>query len=152
MYATKVLSVFELMGCLAKRSGLFGQYQKGLACLRYKEYGRATTIWLKLAETGDARAQFDLGVMFQAGLGMEPEYEESLRWLRKAADQGYGRAENYLGAMYRTGRGVERDLEKALRYFKRAMEHGHKQGRENYNELLANGFPPDRTEEIGYDE
>lgn len=39
-------------------------YQKG-------EFGRAFTEWQPLAERGDARAQFNLGVLLEQGKGVE---------------------------------------------------------------------------------
>ena len=45
--------------------------------------------WYKLAaEQGHARAQYNLGAMYQNGEGVEEDYEEAVKWLTKAAEQG----------------------------------------------------------------
>ena len=71
MYATKGMTVSELLWCLVQRTGAFGLYKKGLAHLNYHEYEKAFATWLKLAEGGSAQAQFDLGVMLHNGLGVD---------------------------------------------------------------------------------
>lgn len=48
MYATKEMSVSELIGCLIRKTGLLGRYQKGLGHLQYQEYEKAYRIWLGL--------------------------------------------------------------------------------------------------------
>lgn len=46
----------------------------------------------KLADAGNARAQFDLGCMYAFGLGMEKNKAEALKWLRKALENGRAKA------------------------------------------------------------
>lgn len=147
MYATKGMSVSELIGCFIRKTGLLGRYQKGLGHLQFQQYEKAHRIWLGLAENGHAQAQFDLGIMFHNGLGLEKDEEMALYWFEKAASQNHADAENYLGAIHKTGRGVAQDIGKAQMYFKRAMEHGNEDARSNYSELLAHGLPKQSREE-----
>ena len=49
------------------------------------------------AEQGDADAQNDLGVMYMDGHGVEPDYDEALKWWRKAAEQGHAGSQHSLG-------------------------------------------------------
>ena len=58
------------------------------------------------AEQGDADAQFNLGLMYDAGEGVPQNYTEAARWFRMAAEQGFADAQLNLGYMYDTGRGV----------------------------------------------
>ena len=141
MYATKGMSVTELIGCLARKTGLFGRYQKGLGHLQYQEYEKASQVWLELSESGHAQAQYDLGVMLHNGLGLDKDHERALYWFEKAASQDHADAENYIGAIYMTGNGAVQDIEKALLYLKKAMEHGNENARDSYAELLAEGLP-----------
>jgi len=48
------------------------------------------------AERGDANAQFQLGVQYMQGQGVERDYEEGIRWLSEAADQNHESAQLYL--------------------------------------------------------
>lgn len=44
--------------------------------------------WQKVAEQGYAYAQYNLGIMYQYGQGVEQSNEKAVEWYRKAADQG----------------------------------------------------------------
>ena len=40
-----------------------------------------------LAEKGDASAQYNLGLMYIRGHGVEQDFNEAFKWTKKAADQ-----------------------------------------------------------------
>ncbi|MBF0097113.1 MAG: SEL1-like repeat protein [Magnetococcales bacterium] len=44
---------------------------------------------LKLAEQGDADAQFKLGFMYAKGITVAMDGREAFKWLGKAAEQGH---------------------------------------------------------------
>ena len=48
---------------------------------------------------GHARAQANLGVMYQKGWGVAKDYAEALRWYRLAADQGFAAAQAKLASL-----------------------------------------------------
>ena len=48
------------------------------------------------AELGHAAAQYELGVAYSLGLGIEQNHEESMKWYRKAAEQGHEEAIGFL--------------------------------------------------------
>src|SRR5712691_4348728 len=58
------------------------------------------------AEEGEAKAQFNLGVMYDNGQGVPQDYNEAAKWYTKAAEQGFPAAEYNLAGMYEDGRGV----------------------------------------------
>ena len=80
--------------------------------------------WLPLAELGDVEAQYNLGVMYDQGTGMEKDLGKAAEWYRKAAEQGFVDAHAHLGLMYYHGQGVSRDVEKAARWLQLASDHG----------------------------
>ena len=55
---------------------------KGAYTTAFKEFKAA-------AVSGDARAQYSLAVMYNDGIGVKKNLEESLRWFRQAAAQGH---------------------------------------------------------------
>jgi len=67
----------------------------------------------KLAEQGDAAAQFAVGAHYATGDGVPQDYAEAVRWFTQAAEQGHVGAQATLGAYYWSGRGVPQDLNKA---------------------------------------
>ncbi len=76
------------------------------------------------AEKGNAKAQCDLGYMYNVGIRVEQNYEEAVKWYRKAAEQGNADAQFNLGVMYDNGTGVEQDTDEAIRWFRKAARKG----------------------------
>ena len=71
----------------------------------------------KAAEQGDAKAQFDMGLMYEAGYDVPKDLAEAVKWFRKAAEQGYLGAQLFLGWMYEKGEGVPKDEIEALAWY-----------------------------------
>jgi len=66
------------------------------------------------AESGDADAQYDLGVAYANGYGVPQDYARSALWYLKGAQQGLAKAQHELGSLYLSGQGVETDRAEAL--------------------------------------
>ena len=62
-----------------------------------------------LAENGNVDAQFELGMMYNEGKGVEQDFKEAVKWYQKAADQGDAGAQYALGHLYYNGMGVKED-------------------------------------------
>jgi TPR repeat protein len=97
--------------------GGYQSYLKG-------DYTAAYDEWLPLAELGDAEAQFNLGVLYDEGAGVERDLATAADWYRKAATQGFIDAQTNLGIMYYHGLGVDRDHELAAHWFRLAADQG----------------------------
>lgn len=93
----------------------------------------------QLAEQGNANAQYNLGVMYDKGYGVERDYAKARKWYKKAAAQNYAKAEHNLGVMYQEGRGVQASSAAAARWFKRAARHGEPAAQNNLAVLYARG-------------
>ena len=63
------------------------------------EFAAAMREWRPLAEAGDARAQFNLGVLYDEGRGVAIDRSEALKWWRKAAAQGHRRAQHNIALL-----------------------------------------------------
>ena len=59
---------------------------------------------------GYADAQFNLGMMYEKGQGVEQSYEKAVEYFTMAAAQWYAGAQCNLGLMFATGQGVEESL------------------------------------------
>jgi TPR repeat protein len=73
-----------------------GQFEDGQAASKRGDYSEAVRLWRPLAEQGDARAQFWLGLMYFNGQGLPQDFDQGATWFRKAADQGYAAAQTAL--------------------------------------------------------
>ena len=87
--------------------------------------------WVReMAEKGNVDAQATLGICYDAGRGVEQNYEKSLYWFRKAAEQGHADAQAILGYKYMQGLGVPKDYEQGLYWYRKAAEQGHAEAKE----------------------
>ena len=77
------------------------------------------------AEQGDVFAQFDLGLMYNNGIGVVQDYKEAVKWYTKAAEQGYTYAQTNLGFMYGMGQGLVQDYKSAHMWFNIAAANGY---------------------------
>ena len=55
---------------------------------------------VKLAENGNADSQYDLGLIYYNGDGVDKNYRKAKDWLGKAASQGLSEAQAVLDIMY----------------------------------------------------
>ena len=74
-----------------------------------------------------AKAQFELGAMYQNGLGVSQDYKEAVKWYRLSAEQGDPETQYILGTMYKDGRGVPQDYALAHMWFNLSGSNGNKQ-------------------------
>ena len=76
------------------------------------------------AEQGDAKAQYNVGVMYALGQGVSQDYQIALYWITTAAEQGYALAQDLLGRIFRDGQYVPQDYPKAIQWFLKAAKQG----------------------------
>lgn len=97
---------------------------KGVEAYNRSEFVTALPLLQSAASQGDAKAQFYLGLMSFAGLGVPQNIDQCISMLTKSADGGYVEAEVVLGEMYSLGKGVSKDRAKAAVWYERAADHG----------------------------
>jgi len=88
------------------------------------DHAKALRLIRPLANDGDATAQFNLGLMYMTGQGVQQDYSAAALWFRKAAEQGYAFAQSNLGTLFRDGRGVAQDDTEAVMWFRKAADQG----------------------------
>lgn len=87
-------------------------------------YAEAFLLYQKLADLGHAKAQFNLGVMYDLGQYVAQNYAQAVSWYCKAAEQGNANAQYNLAFKYQTGQGVIKDDTKAAYWYRKAAEEG----------------------------
>lgn len=83
---------------------------EGVSAIGKGDFQTALLELQPLAEQGNADAQFNLGLMYFNGTGVQQDDQAALKWFRLAADQGDAFAQFALGNMYFMGRGVSANL------------------------------------------
>jgi TPR repeat protein len=104
------------------------------------DYAKALRLIRPLANDGDATAQFNLGLMYVTGSGVQQDESAAALWFRKAAEQGYARAQTNLETLYRDGRGVTEDVTEAVMWFRKAAEQGHPKAMLDLGVMYAEGL------------
>jgi hypothetical protein len=78
----------------------------------------------KLANLGNADAQWQMAVRFHDGAGVPQSDTQAMLWFQLAAEQGNVAAQSALGSYYWAGRGVPEDLSKAYMWSEIALAGG----------------------------
>lgn len=88
------------------------------------------------AEQGDAVAQFDLGFLYDNGIGVAEDDEQAIYWYNRSAHGGDKVAQFNLATLYEMGEGVEQDYIQAYMWYYIASQKGHPES-EDYLASLA---------------
>ena len=93
----------------------------------------------RLANQGDAEAQYNLALMYDEGEEVRQDHFKAFEWYQKAANQGFASAQFNLGVMYRSGEGVRQDYAKALQWYQKAANQRYAASQYNIGILYYNG-------------
>ena len=67
-------------------------FQKGLTAYKSGDFATALRVWTPLAKQGNARAQYNLDLMYGNGQGVSKDDKTAVKWYKLAAKQGYADA------------------------------------------------------------
>lgn len=91
----------------------------------HENYEEAVKWFQKAADQGHAEAQFSLGVMYHAGLGVQKNRAESAKWHEKSSQQGNKKAQFCLAEMYLLGDGVTKDVDLGMNFLLASAKNGY---------------------------
>jgi TPR repeat protein len=140
-----LVTIFVLLSSLASVSVPFtnlvfaGQFDDAVAAYERGDYASAFRLMKPLAENGDAKAQHNLGVMYDRGRGIPQDHTKAWKWYRRAAEQGFPEAQHNLGFMYYQGQGVPQNYTEAAKWYRRAAEQGMKDSQVNLGLMYYQG-------------
>ncbi|WP_302983613.1 tetratricopeptide repeat protein [uncultured Muribaculum sp.] len=108
-----------------------------------KNYAKAMQLYKQIPD--DKNAQFQIGYMYDNGLGTTQSYTDAAYWYRKAAEQGEASAQCYLGIMYSYGRGITQSYTDALYWYRKAAKQGYATAQNNLGYMYLNGKGVDKS-------
>ena len=114
-------------------------FHRGGEALGRKDYPTALAWFRKAADQGFAKAQYNLGLMYELGDGVARDYAQAMIWYRKAADQGLATAQYEIGHLYNGGHGVARDYAQAMIWYRKAADQGDASAQNNIGFMYADG-------------
>lgn len=96
--------------------------------------------WLEQrAKTGDAVAEYRLGVLYALGQGVKQDYAHAAQLFKSAANGGVAEAQYNVAVMYSEGMGVQRDPAQAVTWYEKAAEQGNANAAFNLGVAYSNG-------------
>ncbi len=122
-HTTKLIPLI-LMLALPVYAGGDQYLDRATEAFRSGDYATAVRYFRKMADDGDAEAQFMLTTMYAKGMsGVEQDVTEARKWLHVAAENGSLRAQELLSKSYEVGSlGLTRDKEKAQYWRDRMLQ------------------------------
>jgi len=121
-------------------------FDEGEQAFKRRDFRAAIAEFTPLADAGDARAQYHLGLMLLNGLGTTRDEVKAADYLGRAAVQNHTQAQGLVGLLYLQGRGVPRDEAKGADLVRRAADDGLATAQYAMGQLVAEGragFPKD---------
>lgn len=95
-------------------------YSDAFAAAEKGNYDKALSLFIPLAEQGNAQAQFNLALMYHGGLGVKRSEQQAVVWYQRAATNGSKEAQEFLAVGYQEGWfGLPRDNRQASYWFER---------------------------------
>jgi uncharacterized protein len=80
-----------------------GQYVEAVDAAIDGNYRSAYSKWMPLAKQGNARAQFNLALLYHGGLYVKFNEDQAVFWYQQAAENGIREAQEYLAVGYKEG-------------------------------------------------
>ncbi len=91
------------------------------------------------AKKGDAKAQNEIGLCYDQGVGVAKDAQQAFLWYSKSAAQNYPTAQYNVGVCYYYGRGVALSYEDAVSWYRKAANQGFAQAQYNLGICYMNG-------------
>jgi TPR repeat protein len=90
----------------------------------YKEISKELKKFLMEAEKGDSKTQYDIGLMYQNGIGVSLDHKEAAEWFRRSAEQD-DFAQFFVNVLlYDVGMDKTQDFEEKAKQFRLLAEIG----------------------------
>ena len=116
--------IIAIVLLLAVQSASAVDFWAGSAYYLRGDFTAALREWRPLAEEGDARAQYYLGIMHANGEGVPENDRQAAYWFQESARQGNSQSQYHLGIMYANGEGVPEDDPQAVYWFRKSANQG----------------------------
>lgn len=104
-----------------------------------KDYAGAHAIYVALANQNDAKACYNLGLMYQSGDGVPKNLDEAVKWYAKSASLNFAEAQYTLGSLVFQRFIQNITYPQAVSYYEQAAKQGHVKSQLNLGMLYLRG-------------
>ncbi|WP_282605554.1 tetratricopeptide repeat protein [Pelagibius sp. Alg239-R121] len=123
----------------ARAAPAHADFESGWQAYKAGDLSAAVEVWTEAGEAGDARAQYNLGVLHDRGLGVERNLQSALKWWRRAALQEHRSAQHNI-ALTLIERGAAADLSEAVGWLEKAASAGFVRSQYSLGKMYETGF------------
>ena len=100
-------------------------YEDGVEAAFSGDFDTAFKEFTIAAQEGLSLAQYNLGILYFTGQGVEQDFDEAFEWTKRAAEQGHLNAQFNLGSLYLDGQGTQISVLEGVNWFTQAAKNGH---------------------------
>jgi uncharacterized protein len=118
---------------------VYAGFDEAAAAFEVGDYDKVLKQVHPLAEAGDSRSQYAMGVLYENGFAVAKDPQQAAAWYLKAAEQGNSDAQYNLGAMHEHGIGMPVNYTKAAHWYRLAAEQGDIDALSNLGVLYQKG-------------
>jgi len=126
-FAVEAVQGYEQETALIKKAGegdAGAAFNLGYTYYSQQNYPGALRWYGKAADLGNARAAFEIAIIYRDGLLGKSDLKKMTQYLERAAKQGLDLAQMELGASYVQGTGVDKDLKQGMYWYEQAAKQG----------------------------
>lgn len=109
--------------------GLFGKkdyFTLGVKAYQQGNYSQMIFNWEKAVEQGNANAQYNLGICYENGQGVEKDLKKAFDLFHSAAQNKHTGSQYKIGVYYAEGIYVLRNIKEAMKWLEKAAKQGDK--------------------------
>lgn len=104
------------------------------------QYDKALSAYRSLADGGNAEAAFQIGLLYEHGLGVNQDASQAASWYERAIPSKHNGAMRQLASLYFEGRGVQVDHAKAAELLSVAASQNDAQAKTFLAYMYENGY------------
>ena len=135
-----ILIIFKSISSISQTN------QETIKAMNEKRYEDVIRIAQPLADSGNNKAQFDMGIMNMNGWGFDENYIEAVKWMQLSANNGNINAQFVLGNMYFQGLGLSPDHNLAFIWRKKSATAGQQYAAFEVAEMYMMGVGIEKNE------
>ena len=113
---------FIAMACALPVTAVQADFASGARAYEQADFEKARLEWTAAAKSGDVKSQFNLGVLYDEGRGIDIDHAVAVKWWLLAAEGGLAVARHNLASAYIAGDGVKQDYRKAATWLRQSAE------------------------------
>lgn len=148
MMRIKIGFIFMILSVLVQAN----EFDQAVQDYNNGDYIKALNTFYILAKQDDAQAQYNVGLIYANGLGVQQDIVQAQSWYEKAAKQGNASAQYNLAQMYHVeGTKNVHAYEKAKYWYEKSVEAGIKEAYNNLGALFLEGKGVEKDEKIAFE-